>query len=337
MSTGPTLIWGAGAIGATIGAYLTRAGLPVVFVDRSAAQVWALNANGLAVTGPIATFQVPAAAFLPQDLSGTFRRVFLCVKAQDTATAAAELAPFLHTAGCVLSLQNGLNWDAIAEHVGRSRVLAGFVNFGADCTSPGVVHFGGRGTVAVGEVGGEITSRATEIHRLLQLFEPRAVLTPNIRGFLWSKLAYGAMLFATALTNESIADCLADARYRDVFIGLAREVTGVAAAAGIALETFDGFNPASFSSGSEAAAHASLEALVLHNRRSAKTHSGIWRDLAVHKRKTEVEALLGPVVSTASSVGLAAPLTRRLIELILEVEEGRRPLELSTLAELASE
>ena len=38
------------------------------------------------------------------------------------------------------------------------------------------------------------------------------MLTDNIWGYLWSKLAYGALLFATALTNESIADCLAAPR-----------------------------------------------------------------------------------------------------------------------------
>ena len=41
----------------------------------------------------------------------------------------------------------------------------------------------------------------------------------------------------------------------------------------------------------------SLDALVAHNRRSAKSHSGIWRDLAVRKRPTEVDAQLGIVVT----------------------------------------
>ena len=32
---------------------------------------------------------------------------------------------------------------------------------------------------------------------------------------------------------------------------------------------------------------ASLDAMVEHNRHTAKTHSGIWRDLAVRKRRTD--------------------------------------------------
>ena len=105
------------------------------------------------------------------------------------------------------------------------------------------------------------------------------------------------MLFATALTNESIADALAMPAYRPLFIALAREVLAVATAAAIRPEAFDGFDPAAFSPPRPTgAAERSLDALVAHNRRSAKSHSGIWRDLAVRKRPTEVDAQLGIVV-----------------------------------------
>ncbi len=158
------------------------------------------------------------------------------------------------------------------------------------------------------------------------------MLTANIWGYLWAKLAYGAMLFATALTDASIADCLASERHRPLFVALPREVLRVAAAAGIKPEPFDGFDPSAFSPGaSAAAARQSLDALVTHNRRSAKSHSGIWRDLAVRKRKTEAEHQLGPIVETAERHGLKAPITARTIALIREIEEGRRKQEWANL------
>jgi hypothetical protein len=46
----------------------------------------------------------------------------------------------------------------------------------------------------------------------LAMFEPGAVLTDNIWGYLWGKLAYGAMLFATALTTDSMTANFEDAR-----------------------------------------------------------------------------------------------------------------------------
>jgi len=75
--------------------------------------------------------------------------------------------------------------------------------------------------------------------------------------------------------------------------------------------------------------------MVAHNRKSAKTHSGIWRDLAVRKRKTEAEAQLGPIVETGARRGIATPLTARLIELVAEIEAGKRPLAAENLSEFA--
>lgn len=332
--SGPILIWGAGAIGGTVGAYLRQAGMPVLFVDRSPEHVAAINAEGLAITGPVKEFRVDAKASLPDQLTGRFNLIFLCVKAQDTAAASEALAPFLAEKGCVVSLQNGLNELVIAGRVGAEHTVGAFVNFGADYMAPGVVHYGGQGAVVTGELDGEIRPRTHEIHHLLQIFDARAVLTTNIWGYLWSKLAYGALLFATALTNDSIADCLANIRDRPVYIALTREVINIALTNKIKLEPFDGFDPRAFMAG-EREAQASLDALVAHNRKSAKTHSGIWRDLAVRKRKTEVRPQLEPVVATAKKLGLTAPLTQRTITLITEIEDGTRPLAAENLAELA--
>jgi 2-dehydropantoate 2-reductase len=337
MNPPPILVWGAGAIGGTVGAYLQRAGERVHFVDRAADHVAAINKDGLQITGPIEEFRIKAEASLPADLKGRFDTAFLCTKAPDTASAIETLAPFVAPEGCVVSLQNGLNEQVIAAKIGEQRTIGAFINFGADYISAGVVHYAGRGAVVVGELDGKTTPRIAYLHGLLKKFDERAVLTGNIWGYLWSKLGYGALLFATALTNDSIADVFAAPRYRALLIALAREVEGVAVATGIKPEAFDGFDPAAFLPGaSDAAANASLDALVAFNRRSAKTHSGIWRDLAVRKRKTEVDPQLGPVVKTGAARNIPTPLTQRLIELIHDIEDGRRPLDWATLDGLAA-
>ena len=105
-----------------------------------------------------------------------------------------------------------------------------FVNFGADWLGPGEILFGNRGAVVVGEIDGSIRERTHQMHQRLQLFEPNAVLTDNIWGYLWGKLAYGAMLFATALTTDSMTANFEDPRRFVVFDRLAREVMAVAAA-----------------------------------------------------------------------------------------------------------
>lgn len=331
----PILIWGAGAIGGSLGAAFIRAGHEVVFVDNVSAHVEAINRDGLRIEGPVWQGTARAPAMLPEALAGQFRRSFLCVKALHTAEAIRAMAPHVAPDGFVVSAQNGLNELTIAEVVGRERTIGCFLNFGADYLEPGVVHHSGYGAVVIGELDGRTTPRIAALHVLMRQFDPRAVLTDNIWGYLWGKLIYGALLFATALTNDSIADALANPAFRPVLTALGREVGAVARAEGIRTEAFDGFYPASFApEASPATVTKSFEDMVAHNRKSTKSHSGIWRDLAVRKRRTEAEDQLGPIVSAGERRGVPTPLTRRLIVMMGEMERGERSFSADNIAEL---
>jgi 2-dehydropantoate 2-reductase len=333
---GPLLIWGAGAIGGTIGAYLARAEHPVVLVDIVAEHVAAIAERGLAIEGPIEQFTQRAPAATPDRLQGRYRRALLCVKAHHTAAAAAAMRPFMADDGYVVSAQNGLNERVIAEVVGKQRTIGAFVNFGADYLGPGRITYGGRGAVVIGEIDGRMTPRLAALHDTLRVFEPGAITTDNIWGYLWGKLAYGALLFATALTNDSIADALALPRHFALYRALGAEILRVAAAENVRPEGFNGFDPAAFQPGADpAAAQRSIDDMVAHNRRSAKSHSGIWRDLAVRKRKTEVDAQIAVVAEIAAAHGLRAPIAECLVRLVHEIEDGKRALDRGNLDVLA--
>jgi 2-dehydropantoate 2-reductase len=102
-------------------------------------------------------------------------------------------------------------------------------------------------------------------------------------------------------------------------------VVAVAKAEGIRLEPFDGFDPGAFApEAGDALAARSLDALVAFNRRSAKTHSGIWRDIAVRRRPTEAAAQLGPIARVAREHGQQTPLVARLITLVDDLEKRKR-------------
>ena len=203
------LIWGAGAIGGSAGAWLKRAGHDVTFVDVVPEHVSAIRTQGLRITGPVEEFAVTAPAFLPEELSGTWQHAFLAVKAQHTEAATRSLTPHLTQDGYVLSLQNGLNETIIQRVVGRDRTIGAFINYGADWIAPGEIMFGNRGAVVLGELDGAMTPRLAALHTVMRDFEPDAITTADIWSYLWGKLGYGAMLFAQALGQKGIADCLA--------------------------------------------------------------------------------------------------------------------------------
>jgi 2-dehydropantoate 2-reductase len=330
------LVWGAGAIGGTVGAYLKRAGHDVTFVDIVPEHVAAIAGPGLLITGPVVEFGVTAPAFLPAQLSGTWAHVYLCVKAHHTAEACRALLPHLATDGYVLSLQNGLCERIIAELAGSERTMGAFVNFGADWHGPGEIMYGNRGAVVLGEIDGRMTDRLTALHRTMLDFDEAAITTNNIFGYLWGKLAYGAMLFAQALTNDSIADALGDPDHFMLWRRLGAEVMRVAQAESIRPMGFNGFDPLAFMPDApEAVSRASVEKMVTFNRTSTKTHSGVWRDLAVRKRRTEVDVQIAPIAEVAATHGIATPLVRRLVEMIHEVEAGTRAQTRDNLVELA--
>jgi 2-dehydropantoate 2-reductase len=317
------VIWGAGAIGGTIGASLAAAGHKVLFVDVVEEHVAAINAEGLYIEGPVAAFCARAEAVIPAEMTGRHRLILLAVKAHHTEAATRALLPFLAEDGAVVSCQNGLNELAIAEIVGPGRTIGAFVNFGADYLAPGRIMFGNRGAGVVGELDGSRSARIVALHELLRVFEPNAVLSSSVFGYLWGKCAYGAILKASALTNDAIADFIADPARRDLILRLVAEVLAIAKAEKVTPIGFDGFDPLAFD-GDPVALEACFAGMIALNRRSGKSHSGIWRDLAVRKRQTDVGAQLAPVRQCATRHGLATPLLDRLTDLIGDIEQGRR-------------
>lgn len=328
----PILIWGAGAIGGTIGAYWARAGIPVLLVDIVAEHVEACRTRGLNITGPVEEFRQVVPAVTPQELTGRYSRIVLAVKAGATEAALAMLAPHLAEDGFVFSAQNGLNELAIAKAVGEQRTMGCFVNFGADWLGPGEILYGNRSAMVVGELDGTMSERAAEMQRLLKLFEPNAILTDNIYGYLWGKLAYGAMLFGTALTDDSMSTNFADPQRLPVWLALGREVGAVAAKRGIHQLGFGEFDPTVFAPGRpEGPQVETIRWLAHYTSQTAKTHSGIWRDLAVRKRKTEVDPQIGIIAALGREVGVPTPALETLVALIHDIEEGRRPMAFDTL------
>jgi 2-dehydropantoate 2-reductase len=303
-------------------------------VDSAEDHVAAMQASGLKITGPHEDYTTPVRATTPGEVRGPVRRVMLSVKSQHTAAAARMIAPLLAPDASVLSSQNGLNGDAIAAEVGAARVLLALVDIAADYVEPGVIHYGGRGSVYVGEANGKITPRVQECVAILKHFDERIEASDNVAGLLWGKIAYGGLLAATALTNDTMAHVLGNPNWRGVMGRIGREIVLAARAAGVTPVGVDGFDAEAFGWGDETKIAASCDAMAEHYRHSAKTRSGIWRDLAVRKRKTEVGPLLAPAIAAGRKFGVATPTTERLAAMVAEMEDGRRGFSPDNLAEL---
>jgi 2-dehydropantoate 2-reductase len=126
------------------------------------------------------------------------------------------------------------------------------------------------------------------------------------------------------MVDADVVDILDDARARRVLSGLVGEGLAVAEALGIAVEDVDGFDPRSLRGGESesAAARATWDAHRAYWRRSTAGRTGIWRDLAVRKRRTEAGPILGALVAAAERAHCPVPRVRAMLAHYPALEAG---------------
>ncbi len=333
-------IIGAGAIGGVTGARLQQAGHEVTLVDREQAHVDVINRSGLRVSGAHGDFVVRVRAITPEQLADEppLRFVCLAVKAHHTEAALEPVTPRLAPDGFILSLQNGFNEEVIAEKIGAERTVGCFLHFGADYQEPGHILLAYDYPFFIGEMDGYYRPRLGEIKQVLDAAMP-TVITNNLWGYFWGKMGYAALAFGIALSDQPSHEVLSHAELRPALRAAVREVAAIGHAEGRFIEMIGDMDTGMFRDGSPAGVARTdryWDDAVARGRRSKslKVFTGIQRDLMVRKRKTEVDAHMGAVMAHARRAGVATPVLGEIVDMIHEIEGGRRTLSLDNIREL---
>lgn len=322
---------GAGGIGGSMAAWLSRAGTDILYVDAVPEHVRAMNEKGLTIRDPEGgDFNVPVRATLIDQLNEPLEVVFLATKAQHIPGAMERIAPLLRKDGYVVSLQNGINEYVIAESIGQERVIGAFVNWAADYIEPGVIQFGGAGEFAVGELDGQITPRLLELQTLLSAFLPVTV-SGDIMRQLWSKQVNISALFATGVSHLLIPGGMDFEPVQEAIACIALEAMQVPQKLGVKLVEFDDFSPELYRRGKYQEA---LQITADHYRNMVKNYTGLYRDLAIRKRRSEIDGTVGVTVQLGEKLGLSLPLNQALIQMVHQIEAGARPICTENLIEL---
>ena len=292
------LVVGAGAVGGYFGALLARAGIETTFVARGA-HLEAMQAKGLHVTSPRGDFHVAARAVADPREAGAADLVLFCVKSHHTEEAARALAPALGGTTAVLTLQNGVeNEAALGTVVGEERVLPGVAYVSAAVEGPGMIQHMAEGSVAFGEADGSASDRARAIEALFRRAGVKAILSDNIWGLKWAKLAWNATFNTlNALVGGTFDRVGADEALLGVGERAMREIAGVAEAAGVR------FPEQAVARG---LAWAS-QALPIVTSTLQDLEAG---------RRLELDALTGAVVRRASALGVPVPTVATLHALL---------------------
>ncbi|UCF97467.1 MAG: 2-dehydropantoate 2-reductase [Spirochaetaceae bacterium] len=324
-------ILGCGSLGGVMAARLAeQPDFDLTVIDRDPRIVEAIGRNGLILRqGKRArTFSVRLVEEA-QDLC--FDALILATKAGSLLEAATRLKDNLAPQACVITVQNGLAALDLIDAVGADLLVPGCVLWGASMESPGEYRITNSGSFIVGGLG-QTGVNVTRAQALLSRVFPVTV-SNNIRGVLWSKLAI-TTTFTTlgAITGLSFGKLAASREIRNIMLRIGRELIEVGRAEGI---TFEPLTPAlnierflSDQGYSRALKHLLIRILGYKNRHDQSS----MLDSLRQGRKTEIEFINGRLVQSADRTGLAVPYNRLAVDLIREMEEGRRQAARENLA-----
>ena len=310
-------IYGAGAVGGLMAAWLARSGHDVSVVARGA-HLEAIRRSGLRVrsNSGVDSFRIKAESD-PREL-GPQDYVLVTVKAQSLTDVAQSIGPLLGPGTSIITAMNGVPWwffDRLRFGNGRERLesldpggklsrampterLVGCViHLAASTPEPGLVSHNMGRKLIVGEPGGKNTARTKRIAEALQGAGFEVIVTPAIEKEFWVKLL-GNVSFnpVSALTVSTAERLIETPGVKDYMVKIMREVLAIGRAVGIDAD----IDP---------------EARIDMARALGKFKTSMLQDLEAGK-PLEIDGLLAGTLEIARKAGVPAPYTETLFGLI---------------------
>jgi 2-dehydropantoate 2-reductase len=308
-------IYGAGAIGGLMAAWLARSGHEVSVVARGA-QLDAIRRNGLRVQskGKTETFNIKAesdpARLGPQDY------VLVTVKAQSLTGVAETVAPLLGRETSVVTAMNGVPWwffqgiksqdnrlesldpgGQLTRAIPIERIVGCVIHLAASTPEPGVVSHNMGAKLILGEPGGKNGARTRGIADALAAAGFEVIVTKAIEKEFWVKLL-GNVSFnpVSALTVTTADQLIQNREVKAYMVEIMREVLAIGRAVGVDAD----IDP---------------EARIDMARALGRFKTSMHQDLEAGKQ-LEIDGLLAGTLEIARKAGVRAPFTESLYGLI---------------------
>ncbi|MCL1829829.1 MAG: 2-dehydropantoate 2-reductase [Oscillospiraceae bacterium] len=317
-------IYGAGALGTILGAYLTRAGLDVTLVTRNTAHVAALNQKGAKIIGETEMLQ-PVKAVLPEDMSDCYDVVFLMTKQSENQATAEFIKTKIKDDGVLCTTQNGLPELKLMEILSPHRVVGTTVIWGASPVEAGVVRLTSNVnnmSFQIGSLAEGSTERLQTIKDILQHMCP-VYIEENFLGARWSKLLINAAFSGLSTIFDVTFGKVADNRkMRAIAQRVIKESIDVAKEADIAIMPVQGRNVSRLMDYKRPIKKKIANLIIpIAMKKHKSIRSGMLYDLE-RGRPTEVDAINGVVCDFGRRYRCATPFNDRIVEIVHQIEAG---------------
>ena len=304
-------IYGAGAIGAFLGAKLALAGQDVTLIARGP-HLKAMQANGVTVRTAQGELQAHPSATDDPDAVGAVDFLFLTVKAHSLTAIAPQLKPLIGPETAVVSAQNGIPWwyfqrhggewdgtrlesvdpgGVISEAIDPERIIGCIVYPAAEIEEPGVVRHIEGDRFSIGELDGSSSERCKALSQALIASGLKCPVRSRIRQDMWVKLLGNAAFNPiSALTRSTLAEITAHPEAGAIAKAMMAEADAVAHALGVEVPV-------------------TIEQRFAGAARVGDHKTSMLQDLETG-RPLELESIVGAIVELGDKLGIPVPHTR---------------------------
>lgn len=319
-------IYGAGAMGTILGAFIARAGMQVDLINRNQEHVAALREKGANVCGTV-QFVQPVHALIPSEMEGRYDIILLMTKQRQNTEIAEFLKPFLAEDGALCTCQNGLPEPGLAEILGADRVLGCAIAWGATFCGAGISELTSDPsalTFSLGAFGAG--NHLSDVYDLLSCMG-HVTVEGNFIGARWSKLLINSAFSGlSTLTGETFGKVSQDHAMRRVAQRIIKECIDVAKAADIRMEPVQGHRiDRLFDYRGPVKKAISYALIPIAMKKHRSLISSMLQDLRAGK-KCEIDFINGVVCAYGKKRGISTPFNDRVVQIVHAIEEGEYPI-----------
>ena len=322
------VIYGAGAIGATIAALLRRAGSRVICVARPAYAEALRKGIEIREEEIVSRVSVDAVKTVAEISVESGDVALITTKSQATERSVEELLEHYDESLPVVCMQNGTRNEEIAAAKFK-RVYAGLVFLSAVQIEPSVITLPPGRSVAIGLFPAGLDETAFHICAEMQNAGFDAMPSAHVMSMKWGKLVANLNNATTTITGYWLERAMADAEMRRLMLAVREEGLRVLDAAGIAVEPpANEPSPIRIREMTEKLKELPKRAYdpTTASPAEPRTFSSMWQDLHLGRESNETAFLNGEITSLGERYGVPTPYNSTLMELVNKMfAEGLAP------------
>lgn len=334
------LVLGLGGLGGVLAGSLAAAGTRLDVWTRRAEVRDLLRAQGLDLRDRRSShrLRVPLSV-VDHPAADAYDFALLAIPPDGLPALAREALPFLAPGGALVPLANGLPEERLASLVPPDHLVGAVINLNASSPAPGIAVRNSAGRITLGRAHGPPDAT---VHRLAAALAPvaRVVVTDNLRGARWTKLALNAAQSSmVAASGEPLGAMLRHRFARHLALQLLGEVRAVARAEGVCLAGVPG--AALLRLGlAPASRHGATALLLRHALLAAATFpSRHLRSSMLSQLERglvpPVAFINGEVVTRGERHRIRTPANAALLAGVLSIAHGEARSSLATLRRIA--